>query len=264
MATAAVAAAALAAGRSVAVLKPAQTGCAAGRARGRRRGGPARGRGHGRRTRPLSRAVGARHGGPAGRSARRCGRTKWRRRRASWPPSTTWCWSRARAACSYGSTTEGGTLADAARLLDAPVLVVASAGLGTLNTTELTARELRARAARPARRRDRQLAGRPGSRLALQPRGPAGGRRGSAAGRAARGLRSAPGRRLPCRGGQLARAPAGRNVGRGGFQSPLKGRGELRDQPRTARGYTNALQRQLTPPTPTTSPARSATEYRGG
>jgi dethiobiotin synthetase len=41
---------------------------------------------------------------------------------------------------------EGGTLADAARLLDAPVLVVASAGLGTLNTTELTARELRRRA----------------------------------------------------------------------------------------------------------------------
>ncbi|MFJ1970272.1 dethiobiotin synthase [Streptomyces sp. NPDC087903] len=40
---------------------------------------------------------------------------------------------------------EGGTLADAAELLGAPVLVVASAGLGTLNTTELTARELRAR-----------------------------------------------------------------------------------------------------------------------
>jgi dethiobiotin synthetase len=39
----------------------------------------------------------------------------------------------------------GGTLADAARLLSAPVLVVVSAGLGTLNTTELTARELRAR-----------------------------------------------------------------------------------------------------------------------
>ncbi|WP_369244953.1 dethiobiotin synthase [Streptomyces sp. R41] len=37
---------------------------------------------------------------------------------------------------------EGGTLADAAHLLDAPVLVVASAGLGTLNTTELTAQEL--------------------------------------------------------------------------------------------------------------------------
>ncbi|MEU1295676.1 dethiobiotin synthase [Streptomyces sp. NPDC005840] len=40
---------------------------------------------------------------------------------------------------------DGGTLADAAGLLAAPVLVVATAGLGTLNTTELTARELRAR-----------------------------------------------------------------------------------------------------------------------
>ncbi|GAA4337322.1 dethiobiotin synthase [Streptomyces venetus] len=39
----------------------------------------------------------------------------------------------------------GGTLADAAGLLSAPVLVVAPAGLGTLNTTELTARELRSR-----------------------------------------------------------------------------------------------------------------------
>lgn len=39
----------------------------------------------------------------------------------------------------------GGTLADAARLLSAPVLVVAPAGLGTLNMTELTARELRSR-----------------------------------------------------------------------------------------------------------------------
>ncbi|MEU1518276.1 dethiobiotin synthase [Streptomyces sp. NPDC005811] len=39
----------------------------------------------------------------------------------------------------------GGTLADVAQALRAPVLVVASAGLGTLNTTELTARELRAR-----------------------------------------------------------------------------------------------------------------------
>ncbi|MFG2727348.1 dethiobiotin synthase [Streptomyces canus] len=40
---------------------------------------------------------------------------------------------------------EGGTLAHAAELLRAPVLVVASAGLGTLNTTELTAGELRRR-----------------------------------------------------------------------------------------------------------------------
>ena len=41
----------------------------------------------------------------------------------------------------------GGTLADAARLLGAPVLVVASAGLGTLNTTDLTARNCAAREA---------------------------------------------------------------------------------------------------------------------
>ncbi|MFJ6410068.1 dethiobiotin synthase [Streptomyces hydrogenans] len=40
---------------------------------------------------------------------------------------------------------EGGTLADAARLLGAPVLVVAPAGLGTLNSTALTAEALRAR-----------------------------------------------------------------------------------------------------------------------
>ncbi|WP_050776789.1 dethiobiotin synthase [Streptomyces sp. SPB074] len=40
---------------------------------------------------------------------------------------------------------EGSTLADAARLLDAPVLLVTPPGLGTLNTTELTARELGSR-----------------------------------------------------------------------------------------------------------------------
>jgi dethiobiotin synthetase len=40
---------------------------------------------------------------------------------------------------------EGATLADAARLIGAPVLVVASAGLGTLNTTTLTAEALRSR-----------------------------------------------------------------------------------------------------------------------
>ncbi|PZT70041.1 ATP-dependent dethiobiotin synthetase BioD [Streptomyces sp. SW4] len=44
----------------------------------------------------------------------------------------------------------GGTLADAAALLGAPVLVVAAAGLGTLNTTELTTRELRTRGLEPA------------------------------------------------------------------------------------------------------------------
>ncbi|MFF2848103.1 dethiobiotin synthase [Streptomyces sp. NPDC058001] len=39
----------------------------------------------------------------------------------------------------------GSTLADAARMLGAPVLLVAAAGLGTLNTTALTAEALRAR-----------------------------------------------------------------------------------------------------------------------
>ncbi|MFC5955103.1 dethiobiotin synthase [Streptomyces pratens] len=45
---------------------------------------------------------------------------------------------------------DGGTLADAAALLSAPVLVVAAAGLGTLNVTELTTRELRSRGLDPA------------------------------------------------------------------------------------------------------------------
>ncbi|MFJ3881090.1 dethiobiotin synthase [Streptomyces sp. NPDC090077] len=40
---------------------------------------------------------------------------------------------------------EGHTLADAARLMAAPVLVVAPAGLGTLNSTDLTAEALAAR-----------------------------------------------------------------------------------------------------------------------
>ncbi|MGW1466517.1 dethiobiotin synthase [Streptomyces sp. NPDC002308] len=39
----------------------------------------------------------------------------------------------------------GATLADAARLLEAPVLLVAAAGLGTLNSTALTTEALRAR-----------------------------------------------------------------------------------------------------------------------
>ncbi|MFE9815337.1 dethiobiotin synthase [Streptomyces sp. NPDC005773] len=40
---------------------------------------------------------------------------------------------------------DGATLADAARMLAAPVLVVAPAGLGTLNSTALTSEALRAR-----------------------------------------------------------------------------------------------------------------------
>ncbi|MFD5488238.1 dethiobiotin synthase [Streptomyces virginiae] len=43
----------------------------------------------------------------------------------------------------------GHTLADAARLLGAPTLIVAQAGLGTLNSTTLTAEALRARGLTP-------------------------------------------------------------------------------------------------------------------
>ncbi|MCX3063270.1 dethiobiotin synthase [Streptomyces beihaiensis] len=45
---------------------------------------------------------------------------------------------------------DGATLADVALLLDAPVLVVAAAGLGTLNSVQLTAEALRARGLRQA------------------------------------------------------------------------------------------------------------------
>ena len=49
--------------------------------------------------------------------------------------STTWS-SRAPAGCSCAFG--GGTIADVAELLDAPLIVVARAGLGTLNHTALT------------------------------------------------------------------------------------------------------------------------------
>ncbi|MFK4146027.1 dethiobiotin synthase [Streptomyces sp. NPDC004065] len=142
--TAAVAAAALAAGRSVAVLKAAQTGVAPGE------------RGDADEVARLAGAVTAgelaRFPEPLapGTAARRAGREPVR-------PQDV-----AEAAAKLATEHDlvlvegaggllvrfdeaGGTLADAARLLRAPVLVVASAGLGTLNTTELTARELRAR-----------------------------------------------------------------------------------------------------------------------
>ncbi|WP_406129324.1 dethiobiotin synthase [Streptomyces sp. NBC_00989] len=140
--TAAVAAAALAAGRTVAVLKPAQTGLRPDE------------RGDADEVARLAGAVTAtelaRYPEPLapGTAARRAGLAPVH------PPEI------AEAAQKLATEhdlvlvegaggllvrfdAEGGTLADAARLLGAPVLVVASAGLGTLNTTELTARELR-------------------------------------------------------------------------------------------------------------------------
>ncbi|MFJ3221843.1 dethiobiotin synthase [Streptomyces sp. NPDC086783] len=142
--TAAVAAAAVAAGRSVAVLKPAQTGV-----------GPDE-RGDADEAARLAGGVTtlelARFPEPLapGTAARRAGLAPVR-------PAQV-----AEAAAKLATEHDlvlvegaggllvrfdeaGGTLADAARLLDAPVLVVASAGLGTLNTTELTALALRER-----------------------------------------------------------------------------------------------------------------------
>ncbi|MFG3025457.1 dethiobiotin synthase [Streptomyces sp. NPDC048254] len=142
--TAAVAAAALAAGRSVAVLKAAQTGV-----RPDERGDADE---VARLAGPVTTAELARFPEPLapGTAARRAGMAPVRPQEV------------AEAAAKLAAEHElvlvegaggllvrfdaaGGTLADAARLLNAPVLVVASAGLGTLNTTELTARELRAR-----------------------------------------------------------------------------------------------------------------------
>ncbi|MFF9310406.1 dethiobiotin synthase [Streptomyces sp. NPDC014748] len=142
--TAAVAAAAVAAGRSVAVLKAAQTGV-----------GPHE-RGDGAEVERLAGAVTwaevARYPEPLapGTAALRAGR----------PPVRPQEVAEAAAKLATGHDLvlvegaggllvrfddAGGTLADAAQLLRAPVLVVASAGLGTLNVTELTARELRSR-----------------------------------------------------------------------------------------------------------------------
>ncbi|GAT81295.1 dethiobiotin synthetase [Streptomyces sp. F-3] len=142
--TAAVAAAAVAAGRSVAVLKAAQTGVGPNE-RGdaeeaARLAGPVTARELARYPEPLAPAT----------AALRAGRAPVRPHEV------------AEAAAKLATEHDlvlvegaggllvrldasGGTLADAARLLEAPVLLVAPAGLGTLNTTELTARELRSR-----------------------------------------------------------------------------------------------------------------------
>ncbi|MEU0173599.1 dethiobiotin synthase [Streptomyces massasporeus] len=142
--TAAVAATAVAAGRSVAVLKAAQTGVGPDEpgdaAEVARLAGPVTTAELARFPEPLAPAT----------AARRAGRTPVHPHEV------------AEAAAKLATEHDlvlvegaggllvrfdaaGGTLADAARLLSAPVLVVTPAGLGTLNTTELTARELRAR-----------------------------------------------------------------------------------------------------------------------
>ncbi|MEU7320668.1 dethiobiotin synthase [Streptomyces griseoviridis] len=142
--TAAVAAGALAAGRTVAVLKAAQTGV--------RPGEPGDAAEVARLAGAVSTAELARYPDPLApaTAARRAGRAPVRP------------WEIAEAAAKLATEhdlvlvegaggllvrfdADGGTLADAAVRLGAPVLVVATAGLGTLNTTELTARELASR-----------------------------------------------------------------------------------------------------------------------
>ncbi|MEU5535961.1 dethiobiotin synthase [Streptomyces sp. NPDC020362] len=147
--TAAIAAAALAAGRSVAVLKAAQTGV-----RPDERGDADE---VVRLAGPVTAAELARYPEPLapGTAARRAGMAPVRPHEV------------AEAAAKLAAEHDlvliegaggllvrfdeaGGTLADAAQLLNAPVVVVTPAGLGTLNTTELTARELRSRDLEPA------------------------------------------------------------------------------------------------------------------
>ncbi|MDT0473880.1 dethiobiotin synthase [Streptomyces sp. DSM 41014] len=142
--TAAVAATALAAGRTVAVLKAAQTGVLPDE--------PGDAAEVARLAGAVSTAELARYPDPLApaTAARRAGRAPVRP------------WEIAEAAAKLATEhdlvlvegaggllvrfdADGGTLADAAVRLGAPVLVVATAGLGTLNTTELTARELASR-----------------------------------------------------------------------------------------------------------------------
>ncbi|MBH5338222.1 ATP-dependent dethiobiotin synthetase BioD [Streptomyces pactum] len=145
--TAAVAAAALARGRTVAVLKPAQTGVAAGEpgdvAEVTRLAGPVTGAELARYPEPLAPDVAARRAalptvGPkdVAAEAERLAATH------------DLVLVEGAGGLLVRFDEEGGTLADAARLLDAPVLVVTQAGLGTLNSTHLTAEALRARGLR--------------------------------------------------------------------------------------------------------------------
>ncbi|MDX3452861.1 dethiobiotin synthase [Streptomyces sp. ME02-8801-2C] len=139
--TAAVAATALAAGHTVAVLKPAQTGV--------RPDEPGDADEVARLAGPVHAVELARYPDPLAPATAA--------RRASLPPvrPAEVAEAAAKLAAEYDLVLvegaggllvrfddEGKTLADAAELMNAPVLVVASAGLGTLNTTELTAREL--------------------------------------------------------------------------------------------------------------------------
>ncbi len=139
--TAAVAAAAVAAGRSVAVLKPAQTGVLPGEAGDAeevaRLAGAVTAVELARYPEPLAPATAARRAGLAPVRPEQVAEAA-----AKLATEHDLVLVEGAGGLLVRFDDEGGTLADAARLLGAPVLVVVSAGLGTLNTTELTAREL--------------------------------------------------------------------------------------------------------------------------
>ncbi|WP_028800407.1 dethiobiotin synthase [Streptomyces sp. 142MFCol3.1] len=140
--TAAVAAVALAAGRSVAVLKPAQTGVGpyeCGDAdEAARLAGALTTRELGRFPEPLAPATAARRAGLAPVRPQEVADAA-----GKLAADHDLVLVEGAGGLLVRLDDEGATLADVARLLDAPVLVVAAAGLGTLNNTELTARELR-------------------------------------------------------------------------------------------------------------------------
>ncbi|MEU1312946.1 dethiobiotin synthase [Streptomyces cinnamoneus] len=145
--TAAVAAAALAAGRSVAVLKPAQTGVGPDEpgdvAEVLRLAGPVTGVELARFPEPLAPATAARRAGLAPVLPQEIARAA-----AELAASHDLVLIEGAGGLLVRLDDAGATLADVAGLLDAPVLVVAQAGLGTLNTTELTTEALRSRGLR--------------------------------------------------------------------------------------------------------------------
>ncbi|PPS70537.1 MULTISPECIES: dethiobiotin synthase [Streptomyces] len=147
--TAAVAATALAAGRSVAVLKAAQTGVRPDEpgdaAEVARLAGPVTTAELARYPEPLAPATAARRAGRAPVHPHEVAEAA-----AKLAAEHDLVLVEGAGGLLVRFDAAGGTLADAARSLSAPVLVVAPAGLGTLNTTELTARELRSRGLEPA------------------------------------------------------------------------------------------------------------------
>ncbi|MEU9100528.1 dethiobiotin synthase [Streptomyces sp. NPDC048361] len=143
--TAAIAAVALAGGRSVAVLKPAQTGVAPGEpgdvAEVRRLAGEAvTGAELARFPEPLAPATAARRADMAP-----VGPAEVAEAAAKLATEHDLVLVEGAGGLLVRFDEAGGTLADAARILGAPVVVVAPAGLGTLNSTALTGEALRAR-----------------------------------------------------------------------------------------------------------------------